>query len=186
VYFKEKKRKREVNLESTKFGYICDSIEKMGKNEKVLVFCIWTAEIEILLDCFEEREISALRFDGKMSREQRELAIYNFNNTDVRVLVIQINTGGVGLNLQVATNIFITSPTWNPCSELQAIARAHRLGQERVVNCVRLVIENTVEDRILAIQDNKLRLIADCFGDEGLFGKMGGVCKRGDVLRLFE
>lgn len=174
--FVPKKRKYVIDDEegeSVKFKWISKDILE-HKKEKCLIFCLWTREIELLLAYLNDHGICAMRFDGSMTRERRENVIYNFNNTPgVRALVIQINAGGVGLNLQVATRVYIMNPTWNPCAELQAIARAHRLGQDQVVTCVRLVIEGTVEERMLDVQDGKLGLIADCLDDHTVFSKMG-------------
>ena len=174
--FQPKKRKFVVDDdegESVKFKWICKDMLQ-HKKEKCLIFCLWTREIELLLNHLNDQGICTLRFDGSMTRERRENVIYNFNNTPgVRALVIQINAGGVGLNLQVATRVYIMNPTWNPCAELQAIARAHRLGQDQIVTCARLVIEGTVEERMLDVQDGKLGLIADCFDDNSVFSKMG-------------
>jgi len=114
-----------------------------------------------------------MRFDGTMKREQRETVLYNFEKTNIQVLIIQINAGGVVLNLQHATRVYIVSPTWNPCAELQAIARSYRLGQDHVVKCIRLVIENTIEERIMDIQENKLYMISDKLDDDTVFEKMG-------------
>ena len=177
-FFKRRKRKVCDGVESTKYKYVCTDL-LTHKKEKAIVFCIWTNEIHLLMNYLNKNGVSAIKFDGKMSREQREVAISNFTNTDIRVLIIQINAGGLGLNLQAATRVYIISPTWNPCQELQAIARSHRLGQENIVKCFRLVIKDTVEDRITYIQDKKLALISDCFDDTSVVRKMGS-----DILAL--
>lgn len=185
-----KKRKRydptPIDFTSTKFKYILDDLKRHSK-DKAIIFCIWTKEINMLTGYLNDNDIPAIKFDGKMTREQRERAIYNFNQTDIRVLVIQINTGGVGLNLQVATRVYINSPTWNPCQELQAIARSHRLGQEQIVKCLRLVIQDSIEERIMQIQTNKLSIIADCFDEKQVFEKMGMMdnLTKTDVVSLF-
>ena len=185
-----KKRKRydptPIDFTSTKFKYVLDDLKRNPK-DKAIIFCIWTKEINMLTGYLNDNDISTIKFDGKMTREQRERAIYNFNQTDIRVLVIQINTVGVGLNLQAATRVYINSPTWNPCQELQAIARSHRLGQEQIVKCMRLVIEDSIEERIMQIQNNKLSIIAECFDEKQVFEKMGMMesLSKTDVVSLF-
>jgi SNF2 family DNA or RNA helicase len=156
---------------STKISYICDDIAN-NSNEKSLVFCMWTKEIAFMMACLEERGVSAMKFDGSMTKEKRENALYNFKNTGVQALVIQIQAGGVGLNLQCATRVYITSPTWNPTHEIQAICRSHRLGQDHIVKCFRLIIEDTIEERMLEIQNKKLTLIADALDDQEVIRKM--------------
>lgn len=168
---------------STKFAFICDDIEKNPK-EKCLVFCMWTKEIELLLHEFQKRNIMALKFDGSMTKEKRENTLYNFRETTIRVLVIQIQSGGVGLNLQCATRVYITSPTWNPTHEIQAICRSHRLGQDHIVSCFRLIIENTIEERIIDIQNKKMSIISDALDDRDLLKKLCDM-EDIDICKLF-
>ena len=96
------------------------------------------------------------------------------------VFLIQINAGGVGLNLQAFSRVYLTSPDWNPCNEIQAIARAHRLGQDRPVHVTKLVLKgvednpkpknnfSVIDARILGIQMSKRNLMADLLGEEEL------------------
>ena len=91
-----------------------------------------------------------------------------------RVLLIQINAGGVGLNLQQFTEVFITSPNWNPSNEIQAIARAHRLGQTEPVTVHRFTLHDqnnefsTIDERIGCIQTQKRAMMADYLNDDSL------------------
>jgi SNF2 family DNA or RNA helicase len=181
-----RKRKGGVNS-STKFSYICADIAA-NLREKSIIFCMWTLEISLMLECLGERGINALKFDGSMTKEQRETTLYNFRNTSgIHALVIQIQAGGIGLNLQCATRVYITSPTWNPTHELQAICRSHRLGQEQVVKCFRLIIEDTIEERMMEIQNRKLALISDALGDRDMLEKMsvGESIDIADIRALF-
>lgn len=156
---------------STKFEFICNDIAK-NPNEKSIIFCVWTMEIELMMSSLTARDISCVKFDGKMSKETRANTLYNFQNTNIHALIIQIQAGGVGLNLQCATRVYIVSPTWNPTHEIQAISRAYRLGQNKVVRCFRLIIENTVEERMMDIQYKKLEIMADALNDNELMEKM--------------
>jgi len=158
-------------VESTKFSFICRDIRN-HPTEKSLIFCMWTKEISLMLQSLEKYGVPALKFDGTMNKEKRDDALYNFKNIGIRALVVQIQAGGVGLNLQCATRVYITSPTWNPTHEIQAICRAHRLGQTQVVKCYRLVVVNTIEERMMEIQNKKMAVIADVFDDQALLRKM--------------
>jgi hypothetical protein len=81
-------------------------------------------------------------------------------------MVIQIQAGGVGLNLQCASKVYITAPEWNPVLELQAISRVHRLHQKRDVRCTRVVMAGTVEElACMRTEADKLGIIAECLGD---------------------
>jgi SNF2 family DNA or RNA helicase len=110
------------------------------------------------------------------------------------VFLIQINAGGVGLNLQAFSRVYITSPDWNPCNEIQAIARSHRLGQTRPVKVTKLVLKATgegkdtisvIDDRILSIQEGKRQLMADLLREDELRcnGKMTTHRRGGRGLR---
>lgn len=174
--------------DSTKIQYICDDISTNGGKEKCLIFCMWTLEIKLVIEALQARNIACLKFDGSMTNEKREAALYNFRHTEgVRALVVQIQAGGVGLNLQCATRVYITSPTWNPTHEIQAISRSHRLGQNHIVKCFRLVINDTVEERIMEIQGNKLSLIAETLDDLDVLKKMNvDTIDMGDLVGLFQ
>ena len=108
--------------------------------------------MDLLSDFPEKKGIKSEIYDGSLSRAQRDTVISQFDDKPVkkklvkidgkkkivenkpRVLIIQIKAGGVGLNLQQFNNVFIMAPDWNPANEIQAIARAHRLGQKKKVN----------------------------------------------------
>ena len=174
------------NLDSTKFAYICNDI-RSHLSEKSIIFCMWTKEIEYMLKALDYHNVSALKFDGSMTKERREETLYNFKNTGINALVIQIQAGGVGLNLQCATRVYITSPTWNPTHEIQAICRSHRLGQEQIVKCFRLIVEDTIEERMIEIQNKKMAIISDALDDHDLLHKLcdADAMDTSDIRNLF-
>merc|ERR1719331_1093994 len=91
-----------------------------------------------------------------MNPAQREAVLTAFKeDPEVRVILISLKAGGVALNLTVATHIYLMDPWWNPAAEYQAIDRAHRLGQHKPIRATRFIIRNTVEERILRLQDKK-------------------------------
>lgn len=172
------------NIVSTKVNYIVDDIQKnqsKQKNGKCLIFCIWTEEMKFLVSALKEKNIPALIYDGGLSRDNKEAVLYNFKNTAIPVLILQINCGSTGLNLQCANRVYITSPNWNPCVELQAIGRAYRKGQIDCVTCIRLVMVDTVEERCMEIQKNKLNIITDAMMDNSLQCRLGGYESLDDV-----
>ena len=175
-----------THFDSTKFSYICNDI-RSHLSEKAIIFCMWTKEIEYMLAALDVNNISALKFDGSMTKEQRENTLYNFKNTGINALVIQIQAGGVGLNLQCATRVYITSPTWNPTHEIQAICRSHRLGQEQIVKCFRLIVQDTIEERMIDIQNKKLAVISDALDDHDLLHKLCDIdsIDTSDIRNLF-
>lgn len=116
--------------------------------------------------------ISSLMYDGKISQANKEAVIYNFQCTSIPVLILQITCGNAGLNLQCASRVYIMSPHWNPCIELQAIGRAYRKGQTKEVKCFRLLMKGTVEDRCEDIQLNKLDLISSAMSDDSMLNRL--------------
>lgn len=113
-----------------------------------------------MLDLIEWRlqkgGVAVVKLDGSMSVTARSAAIDTFmNDPSVKVILISLKAGGVALNLTVATHIFLMDPWWNPAAEMQAIDRAHRIGQHKAVQAVRFIMKNTVEERILMLQDKK-------------------------------
>ena len=148
-----------------------------------LVFCQFTEEIRILAPLLREEGYDVLRLDGSMSAMERSINLDAGKNTrdpsdtsqKPRVFLIQIVAGGVGLNLQAFSHVYLMSPDWNPCNEIQAIARAHRMGQLKDVNVTRLVLESEeeggpalIDARILDIQSKKRNLMATLLSEERL------------------
>ena len=151
----------------TKLDLLKREILAQPKKEKTLVFCHWTAEMDAIQSMLTSVDIENVRFDGKMNARKRDENLTRFKDSNrAIVLVIQIIAGGVGLNIQAATRVYINSLDWNGTSELQAIGRAHRTGQLHEVFVKRLVMENTVDDRVIDTQDEKMALAAIVFDDE--------------------
>jgi len=150
--------------ESSKIAHVADSVASAcaaDPSVKVIVFFEWLSEMELLDAALKKRRDGAAccRFHGAMSVMERTgtLAMFNDRGAEPRVILVQIRTGGVGLNLQVASLVYVTSPSWNPCNELQAMSRAYRFGQSRTVTCVRVVMADTIEDGCVDMQRRKLQ-----------------------------
>ena len=145
-------------------------------DEGTLVFCQFTEEMDMLEELILERGQKSLRLDGRLSNSEREEVLKQCSRADGTpppITLIQIKAGGVGLNLQAFSRVYILSPDWNPCNEIQAMARSHRLGQTRKVYVKRLVLENTeelsvIDERIMGVQERKRDLMADLLDEEQL------------------
>lgn len=157
------------NLASTKIRYVRDRIAKAIEEDpetKAVVFCEWIYEMRMISHALRERDVSCVDFHGQLQLCEREGVLRDFSTQpDITVLLAQIRCGGTGLNLQAASLVIITSPSWNPCTELQAIGRAHRSGQVRDVTVERLVIEGTVEEQCIRVQDTKIDIIVSVLGE---------------------
>ena len=122
-------------------------------------------------------------FDGSTSAIDREKAIQNFqNNEECRVFLISLKAGGVGLNLTAADYVYIVDPWWNPAVEQQAIDRTHRIGQTKNIFAYRMICKDTIEDKILQLQERKRKLAKELIADDANFVK---ALSKADVEYLF-
>ena len=115
-------------VKSTKMTWLVNDLIE-HKKEKKLVFFTFLEEMHLVAKELGKANISFVKFYGGMSREDKDRAINNFQNTDISCMLLQIKCGGTGINLQAASRVYLTSPNYNPCVDLQAIGRAHRKGQ---------------------------------------------------------
>ncbi|XP_078265719.1 chromodomain-helicase-DNA-binding protein 1-like isoform X2 [Rhinoraja longicauda] len=128
------------------------------RGHRVLLFSQMTRMLDILQDYMEYRGYSYERMDGSVRGEERFLAIKNFNQQDIFVFLLSTRAGGVGMNLTTADTVIFVDSDFNPQNDLQAAARAHRIGQKRPVKIIRLIGRDTVEQLIYNRAMSKLKL----------------------------
>ena len=121
--------------------------------------------LDILEIALSRHDISYSRFDGSLTKAQRDHSLKQFKAA-TRVLIVSIKVGGVGLNLTCASRVILMDPWWNPAVEHQAIERVHRIGQFKEVTAYKFVCNNTVEEKILEMQDRKEKIIEGAFSEE--------------------
>ena len=132
-----------------------DTLQSEG--HKVLIFSSFVKHLELLAEAFQERGWKYALLTGSTSNRSSEIAHFT-DQKDVQAFLISLKAGGVGLNLTQADYVFIIDPWWNPAAESQAIARAHRIGQDKQVIAYRFITQNSIEEKILHLQDEKRRL----------------------------
>ncbi|KAI0756790.1 SNF2 family N-terminal domain-containing protein [Daedaleopsis nitida] len=126
---------------------------------KTVVFSQWTSMLDKVEDALEIANIRYDRLDGTMKRDERTKAMDALkHDPGCEVLLVSLKAGGVGLNLTAAQRVYLMDPYWNPAVENQAVDRIHRLGQTRPVTTIKLIIENTIEARLLEVQKKKTEL----------------------------
>lgn len=126
---------------------------------KTVVFSQWTSMLDKIEDALEVNGIKYDRLDGTMKRDERIRAMDALKHDPAcEVLLVSLKAGGVGLNLTAAQRVYLVDPYWNPAVENQAVDRIHRLGQTRPVTTIKLIIENTIEARLLEVQRKKTEL----------------------------
>jgi SNF2 family DNA or RNA helicase len=128
--------------------------EVLAEGHKVLVFSQFTSFLSIVRRQLDARSVAYEYLDGKTTDRQARVAHFQ-EDPDCRLFLVSLKAGGQGLNLTAADYIYILDPWWNPAVEAQAVDRAHRIGQTRPVFAYRLIARDTVEEKILALQDRK-------------------------------
>ena len=154
-----------------KFSDVIHTLENiMTKGHKVLVFSQFVKHLKIFKEYFEQQNIDFAYLDG--STTNREEVVNHFKQDEEKqVFLISIKAGGVGLNLTAADYVYIVDPWWNPAVEQQAIDRTHRIGQTKNIFAYRMICNDTVEDKILKLQDRKRSLAKELISDEDGFIK---------------
>ncbi|KAI3778638.1 hypothetical protein L2E82_08019 [Cichorium intybus] len=134
---------------------------------KAIIFSQWTRMLDLVEMSLNQYCIEYRRLDGSMSLASRDRAVKEFNtDPEVIVMLMSLKAGNLGLNMVAASHVILLDLWWNPTTEDQAIDRAHRIGQTRPVTVSRLTIKDTVEDRILALQEEKRKMVASAFGED--------------------
>ncbi|KAH6659718.1 SNF2 family N-terminal domain-containing protein [Truncatella angustata] len=126
---------------------------------KSVVFSGWTSHLDLIGIALEDAGIVYTRLDGKMTRNARTAAMDRFREDPaVDVILVSITAGGLGLNLTAGSNVYVMEPQYNPAAEAQAVDRVHRIGQKRPVRIIRYIMEGSIEEKMLALQDKKNKL----------------------------
>ena len=149
-----------------KIAVIENAIEAVKNNHKVLIFANYLSSIDSICRELSERGIKYLSMTGD-TKDRHSLVDKFQNDSSYKVFVMTLKTGGVGLNLTAADTIFIYDPWWNKTVENQAIDRAYRLGQDNTVFAYKMILKDTIEEKILTLQKAKSLLIENLISDEG-------------------
>lgn len=142
----------------------------ISEGHKVLVFSQFVRHLAIVKEYLVKENIPFAYLDGATRDRQAQVEKFQ-EQEEVKVFLISLKAGGVGLNLTKAEYVFLLDPWWNPAVEAQAIDRAHRIGQENKVIIYKFISQNSVEEKIMALQDRKLALAGELIGTEESFMK---------------
>ena len=169
-------------LSSAKLDLLLETLDEvLAEGHKALVFSQWTSMLDLVEPALRARGMGFARLDG--STVDRAGVVAKFSAADgPPVFLLSLKAGGTGLNLTAADYVFHLDPWWNPAVEDQATDRAHRIGQDRPVVSCRLIAEDTVEERILALQEQKRGLARAALDEEALARGIG----RDELLALFD
>jgi superfamily II DNA or RNA helicase len=144
---------------SSKLNALLELVEEtIDGGHRALIFSQFTTMLDIIGSALEDAGISFCRLDGSTSNRQEVVDRFQ-NDEKIPLFLISLKAGGVGLNLTAADTVIHFDPWWNPAVEAQATDRAHRIGQRRIVTSIKLIARDTVEERVLRMQEKKRELL---------------------------
>ena len=138
----------------------------LSDGQKTIIFSQFVSLLDLLQVPIDQKGWDCERYDGSMKADDRNDAINRFtDNRDTKIMLISLKAGNAGLNLVAASRVIILDPFWNPFIEMQAVDRAYRIGQQRSVEVHRILIRETVEDRIMELQEKKKKMVNEALSD---------------------
>ncbi len=172
-----------VENQSIKIKEIIRHITSKTANHKILIFSQFVEMLSLVKEQLSKLNIAFEYLDGQSNTKQREQSVNNFQeNDDLRVFLISLKAGGTGLNLTAADYVYLLDPWWNPAVENQAIDRCYRIGQDKKVFAYRMICKNTIEEKILNLQNKKKKIAGDIIQtDESVMAKID----TNDIKELF-
>ena len=175
--------KEDYGNESVKTEELVRHLTEKTGNHKVLVFSQFTSMLRIVEKELQKNNLSYEYLDGQTASKNREAKVKRFQSDEtVRIFLISLKAGGVGLNLTEADYVYLIDPWWNPAVEAQAIDRTHRIGQTKNVFAYRMICKDTIEEKVLQLQEKKRKVAQDIISSEAAFYKQ---LDKTDILDLF-
>jgi hypothetical protein len=139
---------------ASKMDILMEQVESKAPHHKILIFSQFVTMLDLIREQLQKRGIEHEYLTGQ-STKRAEIVHHFQNNDQVRVFLISLKAGGTGLNLTAADYVYLVDPWWNPAAENQAIDRCYRIGQKKNVIAVRLICPDTIEEKILILQESK-------------------------------
>ncbi|KAK5987284.1 SMARCA3-like protein [Cladobotryum mycophilum] len=159
----------------TKIKVLLDDLQKLPGDVKCVVFSTWRMTLDVVKAALDHASIPSVRFDGTVQQKDRQNIVDRFrNDPTVRVMLLTLSCGAVGLTLTAASRAYLMEPHWNPTLEDQALARIHRMGQTREVTTIRLYVRDSFEERVIESQESKRDLAALLLNPHGRPGQGDG------------
>lgn len=173
---------------SSKLNVVKELVEEASNSrKKILLFSQFTSVLKKIEEDFKQSGVNYLYLDGATSAKDRVERVKEFNeNEDIKVFLISLKAGGVGLNLTSASLVIHFDPWWNPSIEDQATDRAHRFGQKNTVEVIKLVAKDTIEEKIILMQEDKKELIQSLMDGKSMDGKVLKRLSEEEIIKLFD
>jgi SNF2 family DNA or RNA helicase len=165
-------KEEQTTDESVKTNVLLDEIINLG-NHKVLVFSQFSSMLHLLADTFNKKGIAFYLLEGSSSPKQRAAMVENFQQAEntTNIFLISLMAGNTGLTLTAADYVFLFDPWWNNAVQQQAIDRTHRIGQTKKVFAYKMICKDTIEEKIIQLQQTKKELSENLIGDTDGFVK---------------
>lgn len=167
------REEQEGCTDSVKTAMLMEELQNIIPGHKALVFSQFTSMLDLLAESCRKNKFNFFHFDGSTPPAKRAEMVKAFQeeDSDTHLFLISLKAGNTGLNLTAADYVFLFDPWWNTAVEQQAIDRTHRIGQQKSVFAYRLVCKNTIEEKIIALQQKKKQLAEDLVNAEEAFVK---------------
>ncbi|MCY6483879.1 SNF2 helicase associated domain-containing protein [Clostridium aestuarii] len=160
--------------------------KSIEEGHRMLIFSQFTSVLKNINRRLDKEGISYSYLDGSIPSSKRMKMVKDFNEGENSAFLISLKAGGTGLNLTSADVVVHFDPWWNPAVEEQATDRAHRIGQKNVVQVIKIIAKGTIEEKIIALQEEKKKLISELMGDELSSGESFGTLSDEEILGLFD
>jgi len=172
-----------ISNESVKLEELFREVQENIGDRKSLIFSQFTEMLKLIAARLDEAGIKYCYLDGSTPAAQRQKQVEAFQaNEDIKIFLISLKAGGVGLNLTAADYVYLVDPWWNPAAEQQAIDRTHRIGQKKKIFAYKMICKDSIEEKILKLQEKKKDLSGDLVSEDSAFIKK---LKRNDIEFLF-
>lgn len=157
----------------------------VNEGHRLLLFSQFTSVLKNIRERLNKNKISNMYLDGSIKSEDRLKLVKEFNEGDTSVFLISLKAGGTGLNLTGADMVLHFDPWWNPAIEDQATDRAHRIGQEKTVEVIKLLAQGTIEEKIFNLQQKKKEMINSILDENTNNSNIIGALNQGEIEQLF-
>ncbi len=171
------------NDDSGKFETVCEMMtEVIEQGNKVLIFSSFVEHLKLYRTFLDAQNIKYAYLDGATKDRKEQVEKFQ-NDNETQVFLLSLKAGGTGLNLTKASYVFLLDPWWNPAAEAQAYDRAHRIGQQNKVFVYKFISRNSIEEKILRLQEEKLQLSESMLGSDNELLKQLDI---NEVMKLIE
>nr|WP_290106792.1 DEAD/DEAH box helicase [Microbacterium oryzae] len=159
-----------ADIASSKLDALVEQLDAViAEGHRALVFSQFTSYLDLVAGRLDREGIAHAHLDG--STRDRPAVVESFRSGDAPVFLISLKAGGFGLTLTEADYVYLLDPWWNPAAEAQAVDRAHRIGQDKQVMVYRMIAADTIEEKVMALQERKARLFKAVMDDDALFSQ---------------